>query len=154
MIYILLVSNVIMMNLLYLFILFQTIDEQSLKMKLLRSNNIFESFRFCLFCNKLNGYLFFTVIEDSEKFSCKTTILDITIFLTSLLFTSVASITVLQAPLVLSSRSIIVEIADFLFSKFLVLHPVITILLNFHFRHQWFQILHTIHKVDKKVKLI
>lgn len=124
------------------------------KMKLFRSTNIFESFKFQLICNKFSGYLFFTVSEQSKKFSSKMTAWDVFILFTSLVFASASCVTVLKSPLVMSSRSIIIGIADFFFSKFVVLHPIITIMLNFYFRHEWFHILNILHRIDRKVKLI
>lgn len=122
------------------------------KMKLCRSKNVFDSFKFILLCNKLSGYLFFTVDPRRfNKFSSRTALLDCVIFAVSLLLTSSSFIAASATPVNLSMRSTIMEIGDFLFSRFIVLHPIITILLNFYFRHEWFKILDVLHRIDIKV---
>lgn len=122
-------------------------------MKLFRSSNIFESFKFPIILNKISGQLFFTVkTGSSEDFSSRTTFLDFFIFAASLTFTIRFCINSFEIPLRLSQPPTVVEIVEFLFRKSVTLGPVTTILINLHCRHEWFQIFNTFHRIDKKVK--
>lgn len=116
------------------------------------TKNIFDTFKVCLFCNKLCGYVYFTVKTDvHESFSSTTSALDIAVFVASLTFACYLLFLVLQAPLILSSTSIIMELGLFLFAKFVAINKIIIILLNFYQRQEWFQIFNNFNWIDTKV---
>lgn len=117
------------------------------------SFSVFESFKFSIKCNKICGYLFFTLKSDaSEKITSSTTLWDLMIFLLSLTFTITSVVSVWEIPVTTSSRSVIINIGLFLVFKFATLHPLIMVLLNFYFRHDWFEILNAFHWIDEKVR--
>ena len=124
-------------------------------MKFLQSNNIFESFKLCLFCNKFTGYFLFSVKTDaSGKFALVTTILDVLLFLGGLAYVSRLVSTVFAASLVFSSPSIIMELGLYFFAKFTALHKLIIILVNLYYRREWFQMLNGFHWIDEKVRFL
>lgn len=126
---------------------------ESIKMRFLRSSNIFESFKLCFFCNKFTAYFLFSVKADaSGKFTSVTTILDVLLFLGGLAYISRLIFTVIAAPLVVSSPSIIMELGLFFFAKFTAIHKLMIVLLNLYHRREWFQMLNGFHWIDEKVR--
>lgn len=117
----------------------------------MKSNSIFDSFKFIYHLNKLSGFLFFTTRTGSEGFYSVTTAWDIAIFLISLSAASCAIKEAFKAPFLVNSRSIILDIGSYVNGKTSILHPAILIIINFYHRHDIFQILHNLHWIDAKV---
>lgn len=121
-------------------------------MSLLKSNNIFRSIKLSLFCSKVCGFVFFTVKSDaSGNFFSETTVWDYVLLAIALILACCSVISVAREPFTSGSRSIVIDIALFLFSKFVTLNRISTVLLNFYHRREWFQIIDGFHWIDKKV---
>ena len=126
---------------------FQTL----LKMKYLKSENIFDSFKIFYYLNKFSGYLFFTIRRDKiGNYFSITTVLDIVIFFTSFIFAILSYSAVVTTPFNTSSRSIILDIGVFVIPIILVLFLILIIPISFCHRSDQFQILKNYHFIDKK----
>ena len=124
-------------------------------MKYFKSSSIFDSFRFFYYLSKFGGYLFFTVKKDKlGKYYSATTVLDIMVFVTSLMITLTASWNIVKTPFKLSSRSIVLDLGVFMLTKMIVLNINFSTVQNFFNRHENFEIIGNFHFIDKKVKLI
>lgn len=121
-------------------------------MTLKSSIHIFDSFKFCYRVNKLSGYLFFSIRKDSGRFYSTTTPWDVILFITSLTIKSYSLAIIFKLPLIISSRSIMIQIGIFMYLKAVVFHPMILILMNFYNRHEMFKIIKNLEWIDEKVR--
>lgn len=122
-------------------------------MKFFKSNNIFDSFKFYYYLNKLSGYLFFTIKKDKHgSYSSSTTMLDISALAISLAFCLFVCAEMIGVPFKPSSRSVILDLGIFILTKLVAFDCVVIVLFNFLHRHKTFQILKNCHWIDGKVK--
>ena len=131
-----------------------TVKSVTNKMEFLRPENIFTSFKFCLFFNKLGGYSFFTVKTDaSGNFSMTTTVLNVLLLLGGLLFELYLFLEFFVSSLSIASPSMIMDLGIFILNKFKLSRNIIIMSTNFCYRRKWFQIFSEFHWIDKKVRL-
>lgn len=123
-----------------------------MSMRSKKSNNIFDSFKFCYHVNKLSGYLFFSIRKDEPGKFYSSTLCDVMFFIASFIFTFYPFILVWRLPLILSSRSVILGIGTYLNLKTTILHPLILISMNFFNRHDMFEVLQNLNWMDEKVR--
>jgi hypothetical protein len=128
------------------------INESNVAMKLFNPTNVFEASKFYFLINKLIGFLFFTVVKvPSGGFACKTSKLDMTVFVSSLVFFTWAfADSFFLEPLVISP-SVIVTIGIWINLKLTMSQSIVFVLLNFHHRKRFYQVFKNFWWIDRKV---
>jgi hypothetical protein len=123
-------------------------------MKLFNPTNVFEASRLYFLINKLNGFLFFTVVKDpSGGFACKTSKLDMALFVSSLAFFTWAFADVLSMEELFRPRSVVITIGIWMNLKIIMTQSIVLVLLNFHHRKIFYRIFKNLWWIDEKVEL-
>lgn len=119
-------------------------------MKLLKASNVFESYKFCSLLSKICCFYFATIEKDKNGlYVSKTTYRDIILYVGYLSLGFYWMQDLLSQPtIILSSRSIILELALDLKCKMQYFQPFITLTVAFYYRHSIVKILGKINKVD------
>lgn len=129
--------------------------DEIIKLKIMSPRNIFESFRFCYFLNKLSGNLFVTIKQDKfGNFHPSTSPWDFVIFFCSFSFAFYNVKKVSDSSLKIMSSSVIIELAVHFNDKITYFKFLLAIILNFATRYTTFKILSNLNWIDFKVKLL
>ncbi|KAG5685017.1 hypothetical protein PVAND_014220 [Polypedilum vanderplanki] len=119
------------------------------------AENIFDVMHFCSKFSKILNFNFVTFEKfQKNKYRARTTFCDVLRLIIGILLSSIMLIIVSERALELSSRSIIFEISTFMFTRIVVLNVIFVMLQIFFYRHEYFNILNNIQKIDKKLMLI
>lgn len=131
-----------------------TIKFYSLTMKLFVAKDVFETNKFCYFYSKLVNFVFVTIFKSENGFyTSKTSKWDILRFTFGFIFAIYIFYKTLLTSIQQEKRSIIFEIILSLNSKMQTMNISAVMLHGFIYRHEYFEILKTIHWIDFKVIL-
>lgn len=119
---------------------------------LFRSKNIFESFRYCYYVNKLSGYMFFSIKKTSESYKFSSTKFDFFVFVSSLVLSLWSFYETLEISSVYFSKSVVLKLGFLLSAKLAALHSLILIFCNFINRKHLFKIIENFDWMDQKVE--